>query len=177
MFPVRMWRVPTGPRIEPAAIGLGSTFRQRLARNLAPCAERLASISAYGRLGVHAGTDRIDTVKLVAAGLLRTSASPSDRKSLQRLRAIKRIRHHRRTEARLDLVDIPDQTPSGLVGSHPILALDRIVAQSGPCEAISSLVDRKAVQQQPGRTARCRGLDKTDHGCRLSDVVLRMMDR
>lgn len=35
---------------------------------------------------------------------------------------------------------------------------------------------RKAVQQQPGRTGRCRGLE-TDRGCRLSDVVLRMVDR
>lgn len=72
-----------------------------------------------------------------SAGPLRTSASPSNRKSLQRLRAIQRIRHQGRTEARLDLVDNFDhraQAPPGLVGPHPILALDRVVAQSGPCE-------------------------------------------
>lgn len=57
-------------------------------------------------------------------GPLRTSASPSNRKALQRLRAIQRIRHQRRTEARLDLVDNFDhraQAPLSLVGPHPIL--------------------------------------------------------
>lgn len=35
----------------------------------------------------------------------------------------------------------------------------------------------KSSQRDPGRTARCRGLHKTDRGCRFSDVVLRVMDR
>ncbi|SJM34257.1 hypothetical protein BQ8482_40039 [Mesorhizobium delmotii] len=97
--------------------------------------DRACRHNACVRSGVHAGIDRIDIVEDVvgpaaAHELHRRLAG----KPWQRLRAIPGIGHQRRTEARLDLVDDLDhlaQAPLGLVRADPILALDRVLAQSG----------------------------------------------